>query len=346
MYPISQWMIPKPARLVLRNFWEDMRDWLGVLTLAAHFALTGKPLPRTFLYFGFAPGDDLLCTAVMRELRKRGKSRLAMVSDHQSLFIGNPDPAYVRPLWRRYYRDGSTVSICRRFARIWGGEFARPEYASPSGPDRRKPPSRHIIAEMCARAGITGPVSVRPYLTLTEDEKLAAAWTRGHIVVQSSGMSARHPARNKQWYPDRFQGVVDTLHKEIEFVQIGSAEDPPLRNTRDLRGTTNFRESAAILHHARLYVGHEGFPMHLARAVECPSVIVFGGRVAPWQIGYVCNLNLYSPVPCAPCWRSNTCEFDRKCMSDISVADVVRAIREMLHRPRAPLAVETVEIVP
>jgi hypothetical protein len=86
--------------------------------------------------------------------------------------------------------------------------------------------------------------------------------------------------------------------------------------------------------------------MHLARAVECPSVIVFGGREAPWQSGYICNFNLYSAVPCAPCWRWNSCDFDRKCMSDISVADVVLAINQMFGKPRGPLALETVEIIP
>ena len=75
-------------------------------------------------------------------------------------------------------------------------------------------------------------------------------------------------------------------------------------------------------------------------------MIIFGGRSAPYQLGYVCNSNLYSAVPCAPCWRSNTCDFDRRCMSDISVDDVVSAIRQMLQRPRNPLAVETVDIAP
>ena len=94
-------------------------------------------------------------------------------------------------------------------------------------------------------------------------------------------MSARHPAQNKQWYPERFQAVVDALQKEAEFIQLGSDEDPPLANVTDLRGATTIRQSAAILYQARLHLGHEGFLMHLARAVECPSVIVFGGRVAP-----------------------------------------------------------------
>jgi Glycosyltransferase family 9 (heptosyltransferase) len=338
--------LPAWARRGVRDQWEDLRDWIDTFAFGLWFIATRMARPQVLVFFGFAPGDDLLCTAVLRELRLRGRDRLLIVSDHRELFIGNQDPAQVRPLWRRYSRYDSTVSICRRFVRIWGGEFRQPEYAPPDGVDRRRPPSRHVIVEMCARAGITGPVSIKPYLVLTEDEKLSAASARDQIVIQSSGLAARHPARNKEWCPERFQGVVDALHREVRFIQLGSATDPALRHTRDLRGATSIRQAAAILHQARLYVGLEGFLMHLARSVECPSVIIFGGRVAPWQIGYTCNFNLYSEMPCAPCWRANTCEFDHKCMRDISVADVVSAIRQMLLKPRGPLALDTAEIGP
>jgi hypothetical protein len=343
---LAQFILPRPASQAIRNRWEDLRDWVAVLVFWLGFAVRHAPLPKILLYFGFAPGDDLLCTAVLRELRKRGKDRLLMVSDHRELFVGNHDPSYVRPLWARYYRDGSTVAICQRFAWIFGGQFTRPEYAPLDDEDRRKQPRRHIIAEMCARVGITGSVTIRPYLALTDEEKSRAAWASGHIVIQSSGLAARHPMLNKQWHAERFQGVVDALAGELDIIQLGSREDPPLQHVNDLRGTTGIRETAAILSHARLYIGTVGFLMHLARAVECPSVIVFGGREAPWQSGYVGNANLYSAVQCAPCWRANTCEFDRRCMSDISVADVVSAIRQMLGRPRNPLAVETVDVTP
>jgi hypothetical protein len=337
-------ILPPAANRLARDQWENLRDWLGVFGLWLHFVSAGASLPKVLLYFGFAPGDDLLCTAVLRELRKRGGDRLLMVSDHRDLFAGNQDPTYVRPLWERYYRDGSTASICRRFVRIWGGEFTRLEYAPLDGEDRRRVPQRHIVAEMCARAGIKGSVAIRPYLELSDDEKSSATWAHNKIVIQSSGMAARHPMLNKQWYQERFQGVVDALAEEVDFIQLGSTADPVLQHTNDLRGATSVRETASILNHARLYVGTVGFLMHVARAVECPSVIVFGGREAPWQSGYICNSNLYSAVPCAPCWRSDTCEIDRKCMRDISVADVVSAIRQMMERPRNPLAVETVDI--
>ncbi len=344
MRALAKRFLPRVISGAARNWLEDLRDWIGVLAFGLSFTAARKPRPKILLYFGFAPGDDLLCTAVLRELHKRGQGPLLMISDHPELFAGNEDAAYVRPLWRRYSRDRSTAAICRRFVRIWGGQFTRPEYAPLLDQDRSRPPSRHIVAEMCACAGITGPVAIRPHLLLSEEEKSRAGWARGRIVIQSSGMAARHPIRNKQWPEERFQGVVEALEGELSFIQLGSAKDPTLRQATDLRGATGIRETAAILSEARLFVGTVGFLMHLARAVECPSVIIFGGREAPWQSGYVCNLNLYSAVPCAPCWRWNGCEFDRRCMSDITVPDVVSAIRHMLARPRGPLAVETVEI--
>lgn len=339
-------ILPPSLRHTARDLWEDTRDWLDTLAFGLRFIAARTPPPKVLVYFGFALGDDLLCTAVLRELRTRGRDGVLMISDHPELFTGNRDLTSIHPLWARYYRHRSTIAICQRFVRLWGGAFIQPEYAPPTGKDRRRPPARHVIAEMCIRAGVAGPISIKPYIELTEAEKTSGTWAYGHIVVQTSGMAARHPAKNKEWYAERFQGVVDALHQKFSFIQIGSAQDQPLRHVRDLRGTTTLRESAAILWHARLYVGLEGFLMHLARAVECPSVIIFGGRSTPWQLGYVCNVNLYSQLSCAPCWRNNTCDFERQCMKDISVSDVVSAIRQMMERPRNPLAVETVEIVP
>ena len=328
----------------LRTMWENMRDWTGTLAFWLSFVLKRRKFPKVIIYFGYALGDDLLCTAVLRELRRREMDRLLMISDHGELFMGNSDPMSVRPLWRRYSPDRSTEAICRRFVRIWGGEFKRLEYAPVAGFDRRIVPSRHIVAEMCARAGVTGSISIRPYFHLGASEKSAAEWASGRVVIQSSGLAARHAMLNKQWPEERYQEVVDALRDEINFVQLGAKQDTLLEGVQDLRGVTSIRETAAILHHARLYVGSVGFLMHLARAVECPSTIIFGGREAPWQSGYLCNLNLYSGVPCAPCWRTNTCDFGRKCLQQISVSDVVSAIREMLRRPRSPLAVESAEI--
>jgi ADP-heptose:LPS heptosyltransferase len=268
-----------------------------------------------------------------------------MMSNYPEIFKYNDDATYVTPVGSQYYGN-SRIERFQRFAKIWRRSFRRlEEYAKfDFSRDQSVPPSRHIIAELCANAGIAGPVSVKPNLLLSSAEKEFGAWASGRIVIQSSGLGARYPMLNKQWYPERFQAVVDSLCDEFDFVQLGSEGDPLLSHVRDLRGATSIRESASILFHAHLYIGGVGFLMHLARAVDCPSVIIFGGREAPWQSGYACNVNLYTSVHCAPCWRWNTCEFDRKCMREITTDDVVRGVRAILSRPRGALTVETVHI--
>lgn len=258
-----------------------------------------------------------------------------MMSRHPAIFEGNLDIDRVLPVHQTY----------ERFARAMRCSFPALDYAPvDSLHERSVPPARHIIAELCLRVGIQGSVELRPYLHLTETERARGDWTKGMIAVQSSGLAARWPMRNKEWFPERMQQVVDTLIRDYPIVQVGSPSDPPMTGAADLRGRTSVRELAAILSQCRLYIGNVGFPMHVARAVECPAVIIFGGREAPWQSGYSANINLYSSLPCSPCWLWNTCAFDRTCMKQIEPRHVVEAAHVQLAKPHAPLAVDVVTI--
>jgi len=282
--------------------------------------------PEMLIAFGAAPGDTLLCSAVLHELRQRTRKKLWIMSGHAELFEGNPDVNRVVP-FDDFFRD---------YVRVGGGQV--PYWDSgPVVPDGDQPPKQHLIAEFCEYAGVEGPIKLRPYLQLRDEEIAKSAWAEGMIAIQSSGLGAQFPMLNKQWYPERFQALVNRLAGGWKLIQLGSKTDPLLSGTLDLRGKTTIRETAALLHHCRLYVGNVGFLMHLARAVECPSVIVYGGREAPGQSGYGCNLNLYSALPCAPCWLWNKCAYNRACMDRVTVEDVTAAVQEMMARPRNPL---------
>src|SRR5277367_5080893 len=337
VYYVARKLCHAPRRIV-----RKCREWITAFGLGIGFIAARTKLPTLLLFFGLSPGDDLLCTAVLRELRKRHRSNLLMISNHSELF-NSGDATYVWPAGNQHNYI-SVVSRYQRFARLWLIDFKRAVYGGYDGQDQFEAPSRHIIVEMCASAGIKGPISVRPYVALTDDEMAVSSWAGGKIVIMSSGMGARHPMLNKDWYAARFQDVVGALCEDLEFIQLGSTSDPPIRHAKDLRGLTSLRQSAAILYNARLFVGTVGFLMHLARAVDCPSVIVYGGREAPWQSGYICNINLYSAVPCAPCWRSFSCDYNRICMSKILAEDVVRGVSDLAKRPRGPLHVETAEL--
>lgn len=291
--------------------------------------------PRVLVEFGGGIGDQLLCSAVFHELRRRGETRLWMMSNHAPLFAHNPDVDAVLPVdWR----------VSAALARL-GARRYRPVYTQRNpATDRDDPPKRQIIAEMCTLSGLTGSVAVRPYMVLRERERAAGRLVPNQIAIQSSGMAARYPMSNKEWRPERFQAVVAALRGRYRFVQLGAVADPPLDGALDLRGKTTLRETAAILSQSQLFVGLVGFQMHLARAVDCRAVIVYGGREDPAISGYNCNENLYAPVPCAPCWLWNRCDYDHRCMRAIEADDVVAAIEQQAARFGEPLLVEEILI--
>jgi hypothetical protein len=185
--------------------------------------------PRHLLFFGVALGDDLLCTAALRELRRRGHRGLWMMSRHPSLFELNDDVDAVVPWERRYH-----MLAWRLGARITRAWYARYDEVR----DVSTIPDRHIIALMCQAAGLSGPVTLRPYLTLSDAERERGRLAERQVVVQSSGLSAHWAMPNKEWEAARFQQVVRALRRDFTFVQLGSPSDPPLDGCIDLRGRT------------------------------------------------------------------------------------------------------------
>jgi hypothetical protein len=301
-------------------------------SLVSQLARHGRP-ELLVNALGAGIGDGLLCTVMFRELRRRNHHKLWITSNHTALFVGNEDvDAAIPPLYRY-------DAVMKRL----GVKVVYPWYTSYNPAfDRDEPvPEQHIISVMCQRAGITGPIALRPYIFLSEAEKQRGRLRPRQIAIQSSGLTAKHAMTNKNWYTESYQHVVTALSSRFDFVQLGSASDPPLSGALDLRGKTSLRETAAVLAGSLAFVGQVGFLMHLARAVDCFSVIVYGGRETPAQSGYSCNENLHSQVSCSPCWRLNTCPYDRKCLRMISAADVVAALEAQLERHGSELAVDT-----
>jgi len=287
---------------------------------------------------GAGVGDDLLLTAMYHELRRRNQRSFWVTTRHPQLYLHNDDVSVVIPPLDRYdlllKRFGTTVVY------PWYTSY-HPAY------DRDDPmPEQHIISVMCQKAGITGSVTLRPRMHLTDAELAAGRCAPRQVAIQSAGLDAKHAMTTKNWHREGYQAVVTALRDTVDFVQVGSRHDPALDGALDLRGKTTLRETAAVLANSRAFVGQVGFLMHLARSVDCRSVIVYGGRETPEQSGYPCNVNLYSPVACSPCWRLNSCPFDRACLQMISADEVIDGVAMVLQRSGTPLQTDTHMITP
>ena len=144
--------------------------------------LTYRGWPRHLVHFyGNTPGDDLMCTVVLREMRKRGRRRVWMMSRFPGLFERNPDVDVVVPFDMRYERMINWVG-----GRDWYVHYGGHDSAA----DRSPAIERHILALMCQACDISGPVTLRPYLSLSDTERAAGRLAPRQHALHSSGQSA------------------------------------------------------------------------------------------------------------------------------------------------------------
>jgi heptosyltransferase III len=100
----------------------------------------------------------------------------------------------------------------------------------------------------------------------------------------------------------------------------------------NLCGKLTPRESAAAIARARLFVGHDSGPMHLAAAVGTPVVAVFAARNIPRQwfpFGRQHRV-VYHRVECWGCGLETCVEQQKKCLMSIEVEEVLGVVREQL----------------
>jgi ADP-heptose:LPS heptosyltransferase len=101
----------------------------------------------------------------------------------------------------------------------------------------------------------------------------------------------------------------------------------------NLCGQINVRGAAAILERAKIFLGHDSGPMHLAAAVGTPCVAIFSARNEPgiWFPPGNTHKILYHEIACSGCLRE-VCE-DRKkaCIMAITVTDVRAAVLELAN---------------
>ena len=149
-------------------------------------------------------------------------------------------------------------------------------------PKRQTMHSRERIAEQLLKAGVR--VAEAPDLS----------WLRGGVerfrlpatyAVLVPGASAHRP--EKRWPEQKFGALAVQL--AMPAVVVGGGDETPLagvirsfaQKTVDLTGKTDILELAAVVAGAKLAVGNDTGPMHLAAALGVPSVVLFSGASDP-----------------------------------------------------------------
>ena len=105
----------------------------------------------------------------------------------------------------------------------------------------------------------------------------------------------------------------------------------------NLCGELSVRESAAVLTRARVYMGHDSGPMHLAAAVGTPCVAVFSSRNLPgeWFPYGDQHRVLYHSIFCQGCRLEVCIERDKACIRSITVDQVECSVLELAKQVSA-----------
>jgi ADP-heptose:LPS heptosyltransferase len=276
-----------------------MRDWRTTLALLRHLRAWGPEL-TVYLNSGVQPlrvrRDALFLRLIGAPML--GVPRTRDLAKHRRL---KPD------LWES---EGARLARCLASLGDAGADD----------------PARYDLAlgarERAAAARVLAPLGNRPVLAISQGGKF----------------------QSKDWGDDNWHGLMVRLadrHAKLAIVAIGAGTEATRAEallsawpgrTLNLCGVVDVRVAAAVLERARIYVGHDAGPMHLAAAAGTPCVAIFSARNKPgvWFPQGAQHRVFYRMTDCFDC-RLTTCIGEgKRCILPISPGEVAAAVDAVL----------------
>jgi predicted lipopolysaccharide heptosyltransferase III len=215
---------------------------------------------------------------------------------------------------------------------------------------RVRPPLHEVETNLdVVRPLLGGRVPERPALEIFLTEPARASMVR---KLEAVGVDFRtpivfvHPGaawRPRAWRPERFAAVADWIqeHYHAQVLFVGSSEEQDIeaavranakgRRAFWLAGELTLQELAALLARARLFIGNDSGPAHVAAALGIPSVVLFGpqepGRFRPWSER---SIVLHHRVHCCPCRQVVCVHPENPCVNLIELEEVKAHVRRIL----------------
>jgi len=336
-------------------------------------------------------GDLLLATPLIRSLRRAwpdASIEVLAFASSAGIITGNPDvdrvialPARSRPaetlalvgrLFKRYDLAISTQPGDRPtfFAMLAGRTHAG--LTDPVGPwlgqilkgrmlhrSAAETPNIHRVEQMLRIADALGIERV-PQLVGPAAAPAGPASPQGEYAV----IHAAPMFRYKQWTREGWHALAASLKQRGLFVVVTSGPSTTEREylaelwqgIADVR-SLEWPANAALLERARVYIGPDTSITHLAAAVGCPTVALFGpidprvwgpwpvgGLKTPWQASRTIQNRgnvwiVQNPLPCLPCTFEG-CErnidSESVCLAELRAGQVLTAVDQALAMTPQP----------
>jgi ADP-heptose:LPS heptosyltransferase len=200
-----------------------------------------------------------------------------------------------------------------------------------------KPMRKHLLSYFADELGLSAIMKGIPALTVRRPKRPSFAPEFSYMTMQVTAGWSKY----KQWSLDNWTKVCDQLPQGVVVI------DKTTEHT--------LQESIALFANARMHIGIDSFCNHLTNYYwtddtggrRVPGLILWGST-QPSAAGYPHNVNLYKNPKCGPCFKEDpkisrmprgpcispprpTYEDNtpHQCMADISVDEVVEAVRKL-----------------
>lgn len=258
-----------------------------------------------------ARGDVLIASAILPALKKKYKDA---VIDFQTEF---PDVLYNNPYVDRLVFEVNPMG----YDLIIGLDMAY-----------ENEPDKNIL-QAYADVARVDVKDCEPYINCSQVNK---PLLDGYVVVHAG--NTNWAGRN--WIPERFKELAMNIHNAgYQIICVGSKEDTFVPSDCDVRGKSTMGQLATIIKDAKLFIGIDSFPMHVAQTFNVPGVVFFGSirpetRVFRKNIKAVNDISL----PCIGCHNrkiasvaTHECETGTlACEKNISVDTMWVAVQSLI----------------
>jgi len=274
---------------------------------------------------------------LLRRLRERKYELLIHLSEH-------PRGAWLARLL------GPRYSVAAKHPRVrnwWKNSFTHTYPLPMNG-------RRHVVEtnlDALRRIGVQPEESERKLCFVPgEEAEREVVRMLGDLGLVQKGYIHLHPASRWQfkcWPAEKTADLIDKLQALGERVLVTAAPDAEeldlvariraLATTpfADLCGKLMLKQLGAVSRNARLFVGVDSAPMHIASAMQTPVVALFGPsgefNWGPWQVPHrVVASNNYACRPCGNdgCGGGKVSE----CLTTLPVSEVLQAVQALQSR--------------
>jgi ADP-heptose:LPS heptosyltransferase len=203
--------------------------------------------------------------------------------------------------------------------------------------DTRRHMTENYAAIFSAAGAEAGPQDAGPLASAADIP--GAAELKEPFVVLNFDRKDLMPER--AWPRANYEAVLERLlalkRWRVAVISQRRVELPDRPWLQNLSGLLDYRQLAGLFGRAALFITHDSGPLHIAAAMGCPTVSIFGPET---PVGYAPlgpkHRALYLGLPCSPCvdalkGKELVCvRSSNECVTGITTEMVIRAAEELL----------------